>query len=310
MHAQQGQEILLSQKKGVEASPAIVAQQGFDTQLGATEEGADNIGGVNGTWSSDVLLELLNLPFGSMLSSEVIPNILPSASGNQLGASTGATTDTMLIQPSNICEAVNSGVTATGAIDPPASATGSIGDGLLVAPSGGKGSAPMPMADLDLTIPHDRRGLTDIEMTGATIRASHNQVLLSLSGGVHRVPASSLVGIMDGEDQTAARESAGGNGPLTASTEMKVDMLDENNGLETSLSQKRPLQSSMVTPRISWHTTINEAQLPYINSDLDAIKGIKNTCPRSGGNGKIFVFMMVNHKNQGESPSTKVYECI
>jgi hypothetical protein len=43
---------------------------------------------------------------------------------------------------------------------------------------------------------------------------------------------------------------------------------------------------------------------------MDAIKGIKNTHPCSGSNRETFVFMMVNHRNQGKSPSTKVYECI
>ncbi len=66
----------------------------------------------------------------------------------------------------------------------------------------------------------------------------------------------------------------------------------------------------MVTPRISQHTPINEAHLEYINSNWDTIKGIKNTRPRSGGNGETFVSMMVNHRNQGKSPSTKVYGCI
>jgi hypothetical protein len=48
----------------------------------------------------------------------------------------------------------------------------------------------------------------------------------------------------------------------------------------------------------------------FINSDSDAIKGIKNTCPRSRGNGETFVSMTVNHRNQGKSLSIKVYECI
>ncbi len=187
MHAQQGQEMLLSQGKGAKASSTIVAQQGSDTQMGATKDKAVITGVVNGTWSSDVLLELLNLPFNGTLSNEVVPRILSSVSGNQQGASTEATTDTVLTQPSNIREAVNPGVTATGAVPSPASATRSAGDGQLVAPSGGKGSAPM--AHLDLTIPHDRGDPTDIEMTGATTGgASHSQVPLSLSGGVHRVP--------------------------------------------------------------------------------------------------------------------------
>ncbi len=50
--------------------------------------------------------------------------------------------------------------------------------------------------------------------------------------------------------------------------------------------------------------------MAFINSNSDAIKGIKNTRPRSGGNGEIFVSMTVNHRNQGKSPSIKVYECI
>jgi hypothetical protein len=309
MHAQQGQEVLLSQGKVIKASPTIAAQQGSNTQMGATEEGADITGVVNGTWSSDVSLKLLNLLFDGTLSTKVIPRILSGASGNQQGASTEATSDTVLAQPSNIPEAVNPGVRATGAIDPAASATGSVGDGQLVVPSGGKGSATM--VDLDLTIPHESGGQTDIEMTGATAGASHNQVPLSLNGGVHRVPATSLVGNgVDGEDQTAAGEQAGGKGPPTASTEMEVDTSDGNKGLETSPAWKGPIQSSMVTPRISQHIPINEAHLAYIKSNLDAIKGIKNTRPCSGGNGETFVSMTVNHRNQGESPSTKIYECI
>jgi hypothetical protein len=66
----------------------------------------------------------------------------------------------------------------------------------------------------------------------------------------------------------------------------------------------------MVTPRISRHIPINEAHLVYINSDSDAIKGIKNTHSCSGGNGEKIVSMMVDHRHQGESPSTKVYEFI
>ncbi len=256
-----------------------------------------------------MLLELLDLPFEGMISTEVVLRILPGASRNQQGASTEATMDTVLAQPSNKREAVNPGVRATGAVDPSASATGSVGDGQLVAPSGGKGSTTI--ADLDLTTPHDRRGLTDIEMTGAIAGASHDQVPLSLSGGVHRVPATFPVGIsVDGKDQTAAGEPAGGKGPPTASTEMEVDTSDGNKGPETAPAQKRPIQSSMVTPRISWHIPINEAHLAYINSNSDVIKRIKNTHPRKGGNGETFVSMMVNHRNQGESPITKVYEYI
>jgi hypothetical protein len=43
MHAQQGQEVLLSQRKVIKASLIIAGQQGSDsdTQMGATKEGAD-----------------------------------------------------------------------------------------------------------------------------------------------------------------------------------------------------------------------------------------------------------------------------
>jgi hypothetical protein len=44
-------------------------------------------------------------------------------SGNLQGFSKEATADSLLAQPSNIYEAVNPGVRATGAVDPPASAT-------------------------------------------------------------------------------------------------------------------------------------------------------------------------------------------
>jgi hypothetical protein len=153
MHAQQGQEVLLSQGKVVKASPIIAAQQGSDMQMGAIKEGADITGAVNGTWSSYVLLELLDLLFDGTLSTKVVPRILSGASGNQQGASTEATTDTVLAQPSNIHEAVNPGMRATGAVDPPASATGPVGDGQLVVPTRSGGSATM--VDLDLTIPHE-----------------------------------------------------------------------------------------------------------------------------------------------------------
>jgi hypothetical protein len=59
----------------------------------------------------------------------------------------------------------------------------------------------------------------------------------------------------------------------------------------------------MVTPRISQHIPINESHLAFINSNSNAIKGIKNTCPHSRGNEKTCVSMMVNHRNQGESLS-------
>ncbi len=115
---------------------------------------------------------------------------------------------------------------------------------------------------------------------------------------------------VDGKDQTAAGELGWGKEPPTATTEMEVDIPEKKRSLEISPVRKSPIQSSMVTPRISWHIPINEAHLAFINSNSDAIKGIKNTCPCSRVNRKTFVSMMVNHKNQGKSLSIKVYECI
>jgi hypothetical protein len=204
---------------------------------------------------------------------------------------------------------MNLGVMATGAFHPPASLTGSVRDGQPAAPPGSRGSATI--ANLNMTIPQESGGKIDIEMTGATSGVGHNQVLQGLNGGVHRAPAISLVGNgVDSEDRTAAGESAGGKGPPTASTEIDINILDKKKGLETSPARKGPIQSLMVAPRISQHIPINEAHLAYISSNLDAIKGIKYTHPRSGGNGETFVSMMVNHRNQGKSPSIKVYECI
>jgi hypothetical protein len=217
--------------------------------------------------------------------------------------------DSVHTQPSNIQEAVNPGVRTTEAVDPLASATRPVGDGQLVAPTGSKGSASI--FDLNLTIPQKSGGQMDIEMPGATSGVSYNQVLQGLNGGLQRVPAISLVGNgVDGEDQTAAGESAGGKEPPMVSTEMEVNTLDGNKGSETSPAWKGPIQSSMVSPRISQHILIDETHLAYINLDLYTIKGIKNSRPRSGGNGETFGSMAVNHRNQGESPSTKVYECI
>ncbi len=206
---------------------------------------------------------------------------------------------------------MNPGVRETGAVDPPTSATGPVGDGQLVVPTGGRGSATI--VDLNLTIPQKSVGQMDmIEMTGATSGVGHDQVLQGLNGCVHRVLELSLVGNgVNGEDQRAAEESAGGKGPLSVSTEMEVETSDRNKGPETlqhRRGQSNPLWS--VTPRISQHIPINEAHLAYINLNSHAIKGIKNTRPCTGGNGETFVSMTVNHRNQGESPSIKVYECI
>jgi hypothetical protein len=93
--------------------------------------------------------------------------------------------NTVLTQPSTIHEAVNSREKLSGAVDPLAIATGSVGDSQSVdaPPSGVKSSAPI--ADLGLTIPQ-RGGPMDIKMTSATVGASINQVLLSPSGVIHR----------------------------------------------------------------------------------------------------------------------------
>jgi hypothetical protein len=74
-----------------------------------------------------------------------------------------------------------------------------------------------------------------MEMTGPASGVGDNQTLQGLNGGVHRVPAISLVGNgVDGEDQTAAGELAGGKEPPTASTEMEVDVPDGKKSPEIS----------------------------------------------------------------------------
>jgi hypothetical protein len=141
-------------------------------------------------------------------------------------------------------------VRATGAVHLPASATGSVGDSQLAAPAGSRGGTTI--VNLKLTISRESGGQMDIKMTGTTSGVGHNQVLQSLNGGVHSVPVISLVGNgVDGEDQTAAGESAGGKGPPAVSTEMEVNTSNGNKGLETSPARKGPIQSSMVTPRMS-----------------------------------------------------------
>jgi hypothetical protein len=157
-----------------------------------------------------------------------------------------AATDSVLAQPRNIQAVMNPGGMAPSAVHTPASATGSVEDGQPAASTGGRGGATI--VDLNMTIPQERGDQTDIEMTGATSGVGHNQVLQGLDGGVHRVPTISLVGNgVDSEGQTAAGESAGGNRPPLASTEMDVNMSDGKKGPETSPAQKGPIQSSMVT---------------------------------------------------------------
>ncbi len=83
------------------------------------------------------------------------------------------TTDTVLTQTSNICETVSSGEMASRVINPPAMATGSIGDSqpVVIPPPGGTWCALMD--DPGLTIPQ-RGGLIDIKMSSALIGASIN----------------------------------------------------------------------------------------------------------------------------------------
>ena len=92
---------------------------------------------------------------------------------------------------------------------------------------------------------------------------------------------------MDGEDQRAAVVLPGGKGPETELPGREVKIFYEQRELETSLVQRKPLQTSMITPKISQHIPINEAHLEYINSNLEAIRGSQNMRPRSGGNGEI-----------------------
>jgi hypothetical protein len=64
---------------------------------------------------------------------------------------------------------------------------------------------------------------------------------------------------VDGDDQTAAVELPGGEGPVTVLTGMEVEMSYKQKDQETSLAQKRLPHTSMVTPKISRHIPINEA---------------------------------------------------
>ncbi len=294
--------------EAVNASLAIAAWQGTNTQVGAPKEGADTTGVENRTWVSDVLLVLLNLPYDSTPSTTVTLDTPFGASGYQR-TSTEAETDYKRAQPSNIQDVANLGETSTMAVHPISTATGSVKHGQPIGSTGSRGGATI--VDHNMTTPQESGGQADTEMTGAISGVGHNQALQGLDGGVHRVSAISLVGKgVDGEDQTAAGELAWGKEPPTVSTEMEVNILDEERSLEITPAQKGPIQSLMVTPWISWHIPINEAHLALINSNLDAIKGIKNTCPCSGGDGETFMSMTMKHKNQGKSQSIKVYECI
>jgi hypothetical protein len=61
MHTQQAQDVPLNQMEVINTSPAIAAQQGTNTQVGAPKEGAGTTGVENRIWSSDVLLVSLDL---------------------------------------------------------------------------------------------------------------------------------------------------------------------------------------------------------------------------------------------------------
>jgi hypothetical protein len=184
----------------------------------------DTTGVGNGTWSSDVLPLLLNLLYDSTPSATATLDTPFVASGYQR-TSTEVEIDYERAQPSNIQEVANPGEMSTRVVHPLATATGSVGDGQPVAPTGSRGGATIVAHDM--SIPKESGGQVDTDMSGATSGIGHNQALQGLDGGVHRVPAISLVGKgVDGEEQTAAGEFAWGKGPPTAPTEMEVDILD------------------------------------------------------------------------------------
>jgi hypothetical protein len=96
--------------------------------MGAFKEGADTTGVENGTWSFDVLLMSLNLPFDSTPSTTVTLRTPFGATWYQ-HTSMEAATDYELAQPSNIQDIVNSGEMSTRVVHPLATATGSVVDG-------------------------------------------------------------------------------------------------------------------------------------------------------------------------------------
>ncbi len=159
--------------------------------MGASKEGLDTTEVENGTWSSDVLLVLLNLPNDGTSSTTVTLRTLFGASGYQR-TSMEAANDYMLAQPSNIQEVANPGEMPTKVlVHPLATTTGSVGDGQPIAPTGSGGGATI--VDHDMNIPQEGGGQTDMEMTGVTSGVVPNQALHGLNGGVHRVPAIAMV---------------------------------------------------------------------------------------------------------------------
>ncbi len=65
MHSRVGQRQLV-RRGGIKALNAVRVQQGSETQMEATKEGADITGAVDGAWSLDVLLKLRDLTYDSM----------------------------------------------------------------------------------------------------------------------------------------------------------------------------------------------------------------------------------------------------
>jgi hypothetical protein len=129
---------------------------------------------------------------------------------------------------------------STGVVHPLTTMTGSVGDSQPIAPTGSGDGATI--VGHNMTIPQDSGGQANTEMTGATSGLGHNQALQVLDGGVHRVPAISLVGKgLDREDQTVAGELAWGKGPLMASTEIEVNIPDRKRSPEISPAWKGPI---------------------------------------------------------------------
>ncbi len=225
--------------------------QGTDTQAGAPKEGANTTWVENGTWSSDVLLVLLDLPYDSTPSTMVMLDTPFGATGYQR-TSTEAETDQEHAQPSNGQDVAYPEEMLTGVVHPLSPATGSVKHGQPVAPTASRGGATI--INHDMTTPQESGGQADREMTGATSIVGHDQALQGPDGGVHRVSAISLVGKgVDGEDQTAAGELAWGKEPPTVTTEMEVDILDERRSLEISPAQRNLSSAERPNPILNGH---------------------------------------------------------
>jgi hypothetical protein len=166
----------VSQRGGIEALNAVRAHQGSDMQMEATKEGSNNTGAMDGAWSLDMSLKFLDLMYDGTGSAEFVPMTLSSASGNQQGVTTGVTRDTVLTQPSNKREAVSSSGWVSGVPDPPAMATGSVGDSQPVAAPPPGGNCYAPLADPGPTIPQ-KGSLAGIKMASALLGPELNRRL-------------------------------------------------------------------------------------------------------------------------------------